>query len=668
MRGAAHWAWRALTLLLAPGAALAMALHPRTRQTWAKRWGLDLPQLPAGGVLIHASSVGEGQIAARLFEGLRERLPGVPLIRSAWTDTGLQTATGQHALLPLPVDLYCLMGLWLDRVRPGVVVLVETELWPNLLVACAERGIPVLVLGTRNSKGFKRLSSSPLMPPLRETVQTWLPAETLPWAPGLGSLKGATQSAIDLPLDRPILVGASTREGDEAALLAAWTELGRPGSLILAPRHPERFQAVARLLPADTPRRSRGQHGPLMLWDTLGELDGLMPLADAVFIGGTFDPAIGGHAPQAALQGGAAVIHGPDTHSNSKAFDSKRCIQASSPGDLKQSIRDTFSLGRIPAQDAPPPALEPSLKAIQASLTSPTPPRAKRPWLKPLDRMWARLSRGRIQPGQTPPIPCICVGGLSAGGSGKTPIVQLLVGRIQARGLRCAVVSRGYGRSGSEAGLREKGDLGDELNMLRAQGTLCLSSPDRLSGARRAQELGAQVVVLDDAFQNHQVAYAARILVLDAQDPLDGGVIPVGNAREDLSAVERADLVVWTGGRGTLQTQCPQTQAHLEPSHWRLGAERFSLSSGPQGPVQAIAAIAHPERFLLTLLGLGLDVRGWHPLPDHAALPELGWGTWVCTEKDWARAEPPQAWALCVRLRIDSAALDALLDRVLEEL
>ncbi len=668
MRGAAHWAWRALTALVAPWAALAMALHPRTRQTWAQRWGLRPPQVPPGGVLIHAASVGEGQIAARLFEGLRERLPGVPLLRSAWTDTGLQTARGQHAVLPLPVDLWGVVGPWLDQVRPGVVVLVETELWPNLLASCAERSIPVLVIGTRNSTGFHRLANTSLMPLINDCVTQWLPAEDIPWAGGLGSLKGGPQAPIDLELARPILVGASTREGDEIALLSAWTELGRPGSLILAPRHPTRFEAVSRLLPPNTARRSQGQIGALLLWDTLGELDGLMPLADAVFIGGTFDPQIGGHAPQAALQGGAAVIHGPYTHSNSKDFTATRCVSTSTQEKLKQSIKSALALGRIPALAGASPALEPSLQAIQHNLASAAPPGPKRPWLKPLDRLWAALSRARIQTGQTPPIPCICVGGLSAGGSGKTPVVQLLVAKLQARGLKVAVVSRGYGRSGSSAGLREKGDLGDELNMLRAQGTLCLSSPDRMKGVERAQELGAQVVVLDDAFQNHAVAYAGRILVLDAEDPLDGGVIPVGNAREDLRALSRADLLIWTGGKGDLKPQCPQVQARLEPTHWRLGSERFSLSKGPQGPIQATAAIAHPERFLQTLLTLGLDVRGWHPLADHAHLPELSDGTWVCTEKDWARSEAPQAWALCVRLRIDDAALDALLDRILESL
>lgn len=667
MRGPAHWAWRGLTVLLAPWVALAMAVHPRTRKTWSQRWGLRLPQVPPGGVLIHAASIGEGKIAARLFEGLRKRLPGVPLIRSAWTDTGLQTAQGQHAVLPLPVDLWAIVGSWLDQVRPGVLVLVETELWPNLLAACAERKIPVVVVGTRNSIGFRRLTGTPLMPLVRSCVDTWLPAEDLPWAAGLGSLKGNPKPPLALDLARPILVGASTRPGDEAALLAAWEDLDKPGTLILAPRHPERFQSVSRLLPANTPRRSKGQTGPLILWDTLGELDGLMPLADAVFIGGTFDQAIGGHAPHAAIQGGAPIIHGPYTASNSNAFDPNRCTLAARADSLSDSLTMALSLGRVAPSQSDPAALEFTLRAIQDSLGAPSAPGPKRPWLRPLDRLWSTLSQRRVQTGQVPPLPCICVGGLSAGGSGKTPVVQLLVARLQARGLKCAVVSRGYARSGSSQGLREKGDLGDELNMLRAQGTLCLSSPDRMQGVRRAQELGAQVVLLDDAFQNHLLWATARVLVLDAEDPLDGGVIPVGNAREGLAAVSRADLVVWTGGVGTIQTECPQAVARLEPTHWRLGSERFSLSEGPAGPVQAVAAIAHPERFLQSLLDLGVEVRGWHPLPDHSPLPSLGPGTWVCTEKDWARGVVPQAWALCVRLRIEETAIDSLLDRVLEK-
>lgn len=662
---AAHWAWRGLTAAAAPLAAVWMALHPRTWQTWPERWGWRVPQLPPGGVLIHAASVGEGSIAATLFEGLRERLPGVPLIRSASTDTGLATARGQHATVPLPVDLWAVVNPWLDQVRPSVLVLIETELWPNLLLACANRGIPVVVIGTRNSKGFRRLRSSFLMPVVQHSVRRWLPAEDLPWAPGLGTLKGALHAQIEPPLAHPIVLGASTREGDEAALLSAWQAIGAPGSLILAPRHPERFEAVASLLSAETPRRSRGQWGALMLWDSLGELQALMHSVDVCFVGGTFDARIGGHSPQEALEGGAAVIHGPHIHSNSEQFDTTRCISTLSPDTLKKDLRSALSLGRQHPAQQPPAALEPSLKAIVASVASPAPPGPKRPWLRPLDRLWARLARGRIRPGLQPPIPCICVGGLSAGGSGKTPLVQLLASKLEARGLRVAVVSRGYGRSGAASGLREKGDLGDELNMLRAQGVLCLSSPDRMRGVERAQERGAQVVLLDDAFQNHAVACVARLLVLDAQDPLDGGVIPVGHAREDLSAVERADLLVWTGGRGRLESRCPQVEATLEPTGWRLGRERFPLDQGPTGPVQAISGIARPGRFLQSLLDLGLDLRGWHALPDHAPLPELEAGTWVCTEKDWARGEPPRAWALCVQFRIADPALDALLDRVL---
>lgn len=661
----AHWAWRLLSGALAPLAALCMALHPRTRGTWAQRWGWRVPQLPPGGVLIHAASVGEGSIAATLFEGLRGRLPGIPLIRSAWSDTGLATATGQHASLPLPVDLWRVVGPWLDQVRPSVVVLVETELWPNLLMACREREIPVLVVGTRDSVGFRRLMASPLRRLIQECVHTWLPSAPLPWAPGLGSLKGAARPEIPCPLQGPIFLGASTRAGDEAALLSAWRDLGAPGALILAPRHPERFEAVAQLLPEDTPRRSAGQWGALMLWDTLGELGSLMPHVDVCFVGGTFDPALGGHSPKEALQGGCAVVHGSHTHSNSRDFDHKACIQTLSPETLTQDLSLALKQGRHPVQDAPPPALKPTLAAIVDSRASPAPPGPKRPWLRPLDRAWATLARGRVRPGLPPPIPCICVGGLSAGGSGKTPMVQLLAGKLGARGLRVAVVSRGYGRSGAAVGLREKGDLGDELNMLRAHGVLCLSSPDRMAGVRRAQERGAQVVLLDDAFQNHAVACVARILVLDAQDPLDGGVIPVGHAREDLSAVNRADLVVWTGGCGNVTTDCPQVEATLEPTAWRLGRERLPLDQGPTGPVNAISAIARPGRFLQTLLDLGLDVRAWHALADHAPLPTLGEGTWVCTEKDWARAEPPAAWALCVQFRVADGALDALLDRVL---
>ena len=197
---------RAAWFLWAPVLAVVTALHPRTRARWAERWAWRLPAVSPGAIWIHASSVGEGQAAAALCEQLRTLPSGPVLLRTASTDTGLATARGHHVLCARPVDAPWIVGRWLNRVRPRLLVLVEGDLWPNLLRACRARGIPVVVVGVRRGRGTARLRrwAPGLFRAMADCVSLWLVREEGLDLPGrvarVGELKGLPSELVPVPL------------------------------------------------------------------------------------------------------------------------------------------------------------------------------------------------------------------------------------------------------------------------------------------------------------------------------------------------------------------------------------------------------------------------------------------------------------------------------------
>lgn len=307
--------------------------------------------------------------------------------------------------------------------------------------------------------------------------------------------------------------------------------------------------------------------------------------------------------------------------------------------------------------------------------------------LAPLGWLYAGATARRLKrPGYAPEVPVICVGNLTAGGAGKTPTVIALAERLIARGKRVHVVSRGYG--GQLVGpvrvdaTRHAADaVGDEPLLLSAFAPVWVAK-DRAAGVRAAETAGAEVILLDDGFQNPEVQPALRLLVVDAARGFGNGrCIPAGPLREPVATgLARADLVLAIGPPAALdrfrdsfagRIGVPLIAASLEPL--RMGIDWSDMR------VLAFAGIADPARFFATLAAEGATVLRGEALADHAALSEtllrrleaearaLG-AQLVTTEKDAARLPP--AWrtrvlTLVVRLRIaDWSALDAALDRL----
>jgi 3-deoxy-D-manno-octulosonic-acid transferase len=311
----------------------------------------------AGGIWVHAVSVGEVSVARNLLEALRNRLPGVPLGLSATTAAGLDAARRLAGpgieVFSFPLDLAGPVEKALTAVRPGLIVLVETELWPLLLDRARTRDVPIaLVNGRISDRSFRRyLLLRRWFSRILENVSLFA-MQTREDADRIARL-GAPQGRIlvtgnikyDISpappfadaarltaaaADRPILVAASTSEGEEQIVLEAWKDLDPRPFLAIAPRRPERFDDVAAIVEHSgfgLIRRSRPSPGPaplnsqlstlnspadIYLLDSIGELSPLYRQAFLAFLGGSLVPT-GGHNPIEAWAQGVVVVVGPNT-------------------------------------------------------------------------------------------------------------------------------------------------------------------------------------------------------------------------------------------------------------------------------------------------------------------------------------------------------------------
>lgn len=324
-----------------------------TYSRW-QRLGLCLGALPASPrIWLHCASVGEVRAARPLVEALLECYPRHSLLLTTMTATGAQQVNaliseqaasdqGRLAHCFLPLDFPGAAKRFVARVQPALAIMFETELWPNLLAACRAQQVPVSVVNGRLSpRAFKRyLRLKPLMSDALANV-TWLAAKSKADAQrfhALGACVEATRVVGSLKFEvpsqsalldeserlltewgeRPVWVAGSTREGEETLLLQAHRALRQcypDALLVLVPRHPQRFDEVAREC-AGWALSRRSQQQPVTaqtavyLGDTLGELAALYAAGSVAYVGGSLVP-LGGHNVLEPAALGKPVICGP---------------------------------------------------------------------------------------------------------------------------------------------------------------------------------------------------------------------------------------------------------------------------------------------------------------------------------------------------------------------
>ncbi len=327
-------------------------------QGWPERFGRGAA-LPgsAPGLWVHAVSVGEVQAATGLVAALRNAWPERPVVVTSATPTGRARARAAFdanvQASYAPYDLpWCVRGA-LRRFRPSLLIVMETELWPNLLQVCSEQHVPVIIASARLSeKSAARWKKfSPLLQPslafnvavaaqsiadARRFESLGVPASSIHVTGNIkfdraiapaARLNGQALRARYAPARR-LWVAGSTHPGEEKAVLAAHAALRATQGdalLVIAPRHPARFEEAAKLIEASgepwirlssagsVDPRTAGQVSVLLL-DTLGELENFYAAADLAFVGGSLVP-IGGHNLLEPAALGVATLSGPHQHS-----------------------------------------------------------------------------------------------------------------------------------------------------------------------------------------------------------------------------------------------------------------------------------------------------------------------------------------------------------------
>jgi 3-deoxy-D-manno-octulosonic-acid transferase len=353
------------------------------RRDFALRFGVGLPSSPPACIWLHGSSVGEVTVLKPLVATLEREHPGVPLVISAFTATGLAAARklyASHRVVPLPVDLSFVVARFLRRLEPRLLVIAESEFWPNLIGLAHDRGIPVaLVNGKMSAKSFAVHARTRLVASVLEkfavlAMQTEEHAERLRRlgvAPArlhvTGNMKydltsaggGAAGPALRVSLGYEpadvVIVGGSLHDGEDEALLDAYAAARAAvpaAALIIVPRYPADAEAVlqrARARGLAAVRKTAvdskaavapGRSGVLVV-DTLGELSRLYAAADLAFVGGSLffrGANKGGHNLMEPAVLGVPVLFGPYNFSFKETVDD---LLAADAGKL---VRDAAEL------------------------------------------------------------------------------------------------------------------------------------------------------------------------------------------------------------------------------------------------------------------------------------------------------------------------------------
>jgi 3-deoxy-D-manno-octulosonic-acid transferase len=374
--------WRTST----PFAKRWLARHP-THQVLNQRFLGHVDAAAPGAIWIQACSVGEVSTALPLLQALHDALPAIPLLLTASTATGLRHAEARCKDLCatgwFPFDHPATVHRCFESVRPRMLILVETELWPNVILEARRRGVPVLIVNGRIAdKTFQRYQRfqrwlHPMLAAISAVaaqsprhaerfIALGVPAHAVV---NTGNLKfDGVRTVVDsrartrlraemgIPADSPVLLFGSTRPGDEALASACWTTLREEQPqlrLLLAPRHMDRLAETIALFNEPVLLRSEQKAGKrlqgerVLILDTLGELNEFYALASVAVVGGSFYPGVHGHNPMEPAGLGVPTVFGPHMNNFLEAAEAlvqqRGALQVACPEDLYAALSALLS-------------------------------------------------------------------------------------------------------------------------------------------------------------------------------------------------------------------------------------------------------------------------------------------------------------------------------------
>lgn len=644
---------------------------------------------------------------------MRRRHPFAPIYLSTATIAGRKAAEHQldssfTALFYSPLDYVSCVRRALQTIRPALLIVLETEIWPNLYMEAKRAGTALTVVNGRISdrawpryarlkKFFGPVLHLPDLIFVQSTkdfdrfTQLGAPPATLRIEANLKYDCGSPRGPLSIETFEAehIWIAASTAGPNEhgslerhavdedeivldafEALRAEFPRL----LLILAPRQPARFQAVANKLEQRRIPFVRRTHTRLnrpdalalpgvLLLDSIGELSRIYALANVVFVGGSIAPR-GGHNIIEPAAAGVPVVVGPYMH-NFEAIAAEfraaeALVQIQSKDQLLPVIRDLLAApehareaGRrarelVETRCGVSERIAQTLSPLYHSAT-PYPSRnfAERCALAALAFAWRKggaIKRSRDEhyaESQPPlPVPVISIGGLTVGGAGKTPLTVYLARKLRDCDYAPAILTRGYRRRSPAKtlafppGAQAPAALtGDEAQIfLRAQLAPLGIGADRYQTAQLvlAQFPTTDVLLLDDGFQHARLHRDIDILVIDGLDPFGrGALVPLGRLREPLAALHRADLLVITRVEDEARFEnishhlreynpsAPIFRTRLITRHWRDYRTNSAMPNLPARRVAAFCGLGNPENFWRTLESLGIELAFRWAFDDH---------------------------------------------------
>lgn len=357
---------------------------PDYLKRWAERFARFVPPEESGGIVVHAVSMGEVNAASALVRGLLQRYPQFPLCMTAFTPTGserIRKLFGDEVFhVYAPLDLPGAVRRFFDRVQPRLLIIMETEIWPNLYLEAASRDIPILIANARISdhsfdsyRRLRKLTALALDQVTQIAAQSEQDADRMV---EIGADKkrltvtGNLKFDVNLPpslieegetirmtwgANRLVLLAGSTHEGDEGPLLKAFNGVLKSfdnALLVLVPRHPERFGRAAQMARSaglNVTLRSKSVSCPAstqcFLIDTMGELQRYYSACDLAFVGGSLE-AIGGHNVLEPAALAKPVLVGPHTFNfqeiTRQLIDCQAALRVQNAEELESTIVRLF--------------------------------------------------------------------------------------------------------------------------------------------------------------------------------------------------------------------------------------------------------------------------------------------------------------------------------------